>query len=77
MINLEKKYTKSQRRINKNRESNKQKFELRKIQNRRNRKFRQKAKASRFDPEMKKSRRLRDIDRVKNYIKYKNGPDTT
>jgi hypothetical protein len=44
MLNLEKKYTKSQRRINKKRESNKQKIELRKIQNRRNRKFRQKAK---------------------------------
>lgn len=68
MINLEKKYTKSQRRIEKNRESNKQKIELRKIQNRRNRKFRQKSKKNRFDPEMKKSRRLRDIARIKNDI---------
>jgi|GEM_PF-6356043 hypothetical protein len=65
MLNLEKKYTKSQRRINKKRESNKQKIELRKIQNRRNRKFRQKAKKKRFDSEMKKSRRLRDIARIK------------
>lgn len=69
MINLEKKYTKSQRRINKKRESNKQKIELRKIQNRRNRKFRQKTKKNRFDLEMKKSRRLRDIARIKNDIK--------
>ena len=69
MINLEKKYTKSQRRTNKKRESNKQKIELRKIQNRRNRKFRQKAKKTRFDPELKKSRRLRDIARIKNNIK--------
>ena len=69
MINLEKKYTKSQRRTNKKRESNKQKIELRKIQNRRNRKFRQKAKKKRFDSEMKKSRRLRDIARIKNNIK--------
>ena len=66
MINLEKKYTKSQRRTNKKRESNKQKIELRKIQNR---KFRQKAKKNRFDSEMKKSRRLRDIARIKNNIK--------
>jgi len=65
MLNLEKKYTKSQRRINKKSESNKQKIELRKIQNRRNRKFRQKAKKKRFDSEMKKSRRLRDIARIK------------
>jgi hypothetical protein len=69
MLNLEKKYTKSQRRIKKKRESNKQKIELRKIQNRRNRKFRQKAKKNQFDSEMKKSRRLRDIARIKNYIK--------
>lgn len=69
MINLEKKYTKSQRRINKNRESNEQKIKLRKIQNRRNRRFRQKAKKTRFDSEMKKSRRLRDIARIKNDIK--------
>jgi hypothetical protein len=47
----------------------KQKIELRKIQNRRNRKFRQKAKRNQFDSEMKKSRRLRDIARIKNYIK--------
>ena len=69
MINLEKKYTKSQRRINKNRESNEQKIKLRRIQNRRNRRFRQKAKKNQFDSEMKKSRRLRDIDRIKNDIK--------
>lgn len=65
MINLEKEYTKSQRRINRKRESSEQKIKLRKIQNRRNRKFRQKAKKNRFDLEMKKSRRLRDITRIK------------
>ena len=69
MINLERKYTKSQRRINKKRESDKQKIELRKTQNRRNRKFRQKAKKNRFDPGMKKSRKLRDIARIENDIK--------
>ena len=65
MINLEKKYTKSQRRAIKNRESSEQKIKLRKIQNRKNRKFRQKAKKNQFDLEMKKSRRLRDIAKIK------------
>ena len=69
MINLERKYTKSQRRINKKRESDKQKIELRKIQNRRNRKFRQKSKKNQFDLKMKKSRRLRDIARIKDVIR--------
>ena len=68
MINLEKKYTKSQRRTEKKREFNKQKIKFRKIQNRRNRKLKQKVKKNRFDLEMKKSRRFRDIARVKNDI---------
>ena len=66
MINLKKKYTKSQKTINKKHKSDKQKIELRKIQNR---KFRQKAKKNRFDSEMKKNGRLKDIVRIKNDIK--------
>jgi hypothetical protein len=69
MINLEKKYTKSRRKAIKNRESSEQKIKLKKIQNRKNRRFRQKAKKNQFDLEMKKSRRLRDITRIKNGIK--------
>ena len=69
MINLKKKYTKSQKTINKKHKSDKQKIELRKIQNRKNRKSRQKAKKNRFDSEMKKNGRLKDIVRIKNDIK--------
>lgn len=64
MLNLKKKYTKSQRRINKRRESEKQKRNLIKTQKRRNRKFRQKSKKNQFDLELKKSRKLRDITRI-------------
>jgi hypothetical protein len=66
MINLEKKYTKSQRRAIKNRESSEQKIKLRKIQNRKNRRFRQKAEDSETLPESKMT--------SNNHIK--NGPDT-
>ena len=69
MLNLEKKYTKSQRRINKKRESEKQKKKITKTQNRRNRKVRQKLKKNRFNLKLKISRKLKDIARINKFKK--------
>ena len=63
MINLKRNLTKTQRRKIKKRQAEAQRIEIRELRKRNYRRIRQKTKKNRFDPKLKKNRRLRDYIR--------------